>query len=59
NFGLRAGLDGHLCGFLGVEHAEVYERFGSAAAMRTLSDGASRGVTPKQDADTDLERICA
>ena len=26
NFGSRTGLDGHLCGFLGVEHAEVFER---------------------------------
>ena len=26
NFGLSAGLDGHLCGFLGIEFAAVYER---------------------------------
>lgn len=49
NFGLRAGLDGHLCGFLGVEHADVYERVRQGGSDDEVAEWCfQRGLRPNK-----------
>jgi hypothetical protein len=49
NFGLRAGLDGHLCGFLGVEHAEVCERVRQGGSDEDIAQWCfQRGLRPNK-----------
>lgn len=44
NLGLHAGLDGHLCGFLGIEHAKFSSACGWGVAMTKLPTGVSNKV---------------
>jgi len=49
NFGLRAGLDGHLCGFLGVEHADVCERVRQGGSDEDIAEWCfQRGLRPNK-----------
>nr|MBI3612776.1 DUF5069 domain-containing protein [Nitrospirota bacterium] len=49
NFGLRAGLDGHLCGFLGIEHAEVCTRVRQGGSDEEIAQWCfQRGLLPNK-----------
>ena len=43
NFGLSAGLDGHLCGFLGVEFGAVCERIRQGGADAEVAEWCFQG----------------
>lgn len=47
NFGLSAGLDGHLCGFLGVEFGAVCERLRQGGSDDEIAEWCfQRGLRP-------------
>jgi hypothetical protein len=47
NFGLSVGLDGHLCGFLGVEFAAVCERVRQGGTDAEIAEWCfQRGLRP-------------
>jgi len=49
NFGLRAGLDGRLCGFLGVEHADLCERVRQGGSDEDIAQWCfQRGLQPNK-----------
>lgn len=49
NFGLRSGLDGHLCGLLGVEHADLCERVRQGGSDDDIADWCfQRGLRPNK-----------
>ena len=49
NFGLRAGLDGHLCGFLGVEFGAVCERIRQGGSDDEVAEWCfQRGLRPNK-----------
>ncbi|HWF59780.1 MAG TPA: DUF5069 domain-containing protein [Nitrospira sp.] len=49
NVGLRAGLDGHLCGFLCIEHAEVCERIRQGGSDEDVAQWCfQRGLRPNK-----------
>jgi len=49
NFGLSAGLDGHLCGFLGVEFSAVCERVRQGGTDDEIAEWCfQRGLRPSK-----------
>lgn len=49
NFGLRAGLDGHLCGLFGIEHADLFERVRQGGSDDDIADWCfQRGLRPNK-----------
>jgi len=49
NFGLHAGLDGHLCGLLGIEHGELYKRVQQGGSDGDIADWCfQRGLRPNK-----------
>lgn len=47
NFGLSVGLDGHLCGFLGIEFAAVCERVQQGGTDEEIAEWCfQRGLRP-------------
>ncbi|GAB1723698.1 MAG: DUF5069 domain-containing protein [Nitrospira sp. CR1.1] len=49
NFGLRAGLDGHLCGLLGIEHADLCARVQQGGSDEDIVEWCfQRGLRPSK-----------
>lgn len=49
NFGLRAGLDGHLCGFLGIEHTNLCERVRQGGSDEDVAEWCfQKGLRPSK-----------
>ena len=49
NFGLAVGLDGHLCGFLGVEFADLCERVRQGGGDETIAEWCfQNGLRPNK-----------
>ena len=58
NFGLSAGLDGHLCGFLGVSHSDLIQQVRLGKTDDEIAEWCfSNGSAAQLDSAKDLERL--